>query len=120
MQTRNALVYVDVPASAGNGPEAPLKAGMFARGEFELARSRGLTVPRQAVALRDGFDYVFLLGADQRVTQTKVQVGYRDQDRVEILSGLKPDTRIVASGAGFLNDGDLVKVVEAGSAPAAK
>ena len=62
-QTRNALVYVDLPnaalaASPAQGkPEgalAPhqLKPGMFARGEFDLGRSQGLTLPQQAIALR--------------------------------------------------------------------
>jgi hypothetical protein len=83
---------------------------MFARGDFALGQSRGLTLPRQAVAMRDGFNHVFLVGADNRVTQTKVEVGYRDAERVEILAGIKPDARVVASGAGFLNDGDLVQV----------
>lgn len=114
-QTRNALVYVDLPASAGNGADAPLKAGMFARGEFELGKGRGLTLPRQAVAMRDGFNFIFLVGADQRVTQTKVDVGYRDAERVGINTPLPAGARVVASGAGFLSDGDLVQVTAAGS-----
>ena len=109
--TRNALVYVDLPASAGNGAEAAFKAGMFARGDFALGKTRGLTLPRQAVAMRDGFNHVFLVGADNRVTQARVEVGDRDAERVEIVSGLKPDAQVVASGAGFLNDGDLVQRV---------
>lgn len=109
--TRNALVYVDLPAGAGNGAEAAFKAGMFARGDFALGKTRGLTLPRQAVAMRDGFNHVFLVGADNRVTQTRVEVGERDAERVEIISGLKPDAQVVASGAGFLNDGDLVQRV---------
>ena len=108
-QTRNALVYVDLPASPGNS--MPAKAGMFARGEFELGSTPALTVPQQSVVVRDGFDYVFALGADNRTAQLKVQTGRRVGDQVEVLSGLRPDARIAVQGAGFLNDGDLVKVV---------
>jgi RND family efflux transporter MFP subunit len=108
-QTRNALVYVDLPASPGNS--MPAKAGMFARGEFELGSTPALTVPQQSVVVRDGFDYVFALGADNRTAQLKVQTGRRVGDQVEVLSGLKADARIAVQGAGFLNDGDLVKVV---------
>jgi hypothetical protein len=32
-------------------------------------------------------------------------------ERVEINAGLKPDARVVESGAGFLADGDTVRVV---------
>ena len=106
-QTRNALVYVDLPTSLS--PNAPFKAGMFATGRFQLGESAGLTVPQQAIAVRDGFSYVFRLNRDQRVSQLKVSTGRRVGDRIEITSGLAPDAVIVVSGAGFLNDGDLVR-----------
>ena len=106
--TRSALVYVDLPASAGKA--SPAKAGMFARGEFELGATDALTVPQRALVVRDGFNYLFRLGADNRVSQLKVQTGRLAGERVEVVSGLMPDARIVVNGAGFLNDGDLVRV----------
>jgi len=63
--------------------------------------------------VRDGFSYVFRLNKDQRVSQLKVQIGRRAGDRLEVLGGLDADALLVASGAGFLNEGDLVKVVSA-------
>ena len=114
--TRAALVYVDLPRS--NGKDAPAKAGMFAQGEFEMGASPALTVPQQAVVLRDGFSYVFRLNADSRVSQIKVQTGRRVGDQVEVREGLLPDTILVVSGAGFLNDGDLVKNVSRVRKPA--
>ncbi len=104
-QTRAALVYVDLPGDAG------ATAGMFATGLFGLGASSALTVPQQAVLMRDGFTYVFAVNADQRVAQLKVTTGRRVGDRIEIIAGLKEDELIVASGAGFLNDGDLVKAL---------
>jgi len=106
-QTRSALVYVDLPAN--NGKQAPFKAGMFATGQFELGSSDALTVPQQAITVRDGFSYVFRLNQDQHVSQIKVQTGRRIGERIEVLQGLAPDALIVAAGAGFLNDGDLVR-----------
>ena len=111
--TRNGIVYVDLPQPA------LLKAGMFARGEFETGQSNALTLPQTAVLLRDGFSYVFRVGADNRVTQTKVSVGRRSGDRIEVTSGLEPGARVVASGAGFLSDGDTVRVVDVAAKPAA-
>ena len=106
--TRSALVYVDLPATAGK--TSPAKAGMFARGEFDLGAADALTIPQRALVVRDGFNYVFRLGADQRVSQLKVQTGRLAGERVEVVSGLAPDARIVVNGAGFLNDGDLVRI----------
>lgn len=109
-QTRNALVHVDLPAM-GRRESAGLKPGMFVRGSFEVGRSEALMVPQAAVAVRDGFSYAYRLLADQRVAQVKVQTGRIVGDRIEIVSGLKADDTIVAAGAGFLNDGDRVRVV---------
>ena len=106
-QTRNGLVYVDLPSPGS------IKVGMFARGEFEIGNSHGLTLPQSAVVLRDGFSYVFRVDPDSKVTETKVDVGRRAGDRIEITGGLDAAARVVASGGGFLADGDTVRVVEA-------
>jgi len=106
--TRAALVYVDLPPPAGKA--SPAKAGMFARGEFELGATDALTIPQRALVVRDGFNYVFRLGEGNRVSQLKVQTGRLAGERVEVVSGLPPDARIVVNGAGFLNDGDLVRL----------
>ena len=107
--TRNGLVYVDLPATGGQS--GILKAGMFARGNFELGRAPAVTLPQSALVLREGFAYVFRLGDESRVTQTKVVLGRRQGERVEVLEGLPAQARVVASGAGFLADGDLVQVL---------
>jgi RND family efflux transporter MFP subunit len=103
-QTRNVLVFVDLQR------HPDLKAGTFARGQFELGQSDALTVPAQAVVVRDGHHYVFVIGADNKAAQRKVDTGRRVGDRVELLNGLKADEAVAVQGAGFLNEGDLVKV----------
>lgn len=114
-QTLNGLVYVDLPvAETGKG----MRAGIFARGEFALGHAHVLSLPQSAVVVRDGFSYVYRLdGANRsgqaKVAQVKVEPGQRRGDRIEIVSGLQPDARVVASGAGFLADGDSVRVVAA-------
>jgi HlyD family secretion protein len=108
--SRNGIVYVDLPVPG------TARAGMFARGEFELGTAQALTLPQSAVVLRDGFSYVMRVGADNRVTQTKVGVGRRSGERIEIAGGLDPTARVVASGGAFLADGDTVRVVDAPAA----
>ena len=104
-QTRNGLVYVDLPQPGA------ARAGMFARGEFDIGSGAAMTLPQSAVLLRDGFSYVLRVGADARITETKVRVGRRTGDRIEIIDGLAPNAQVVASGGGFLGDGDTVRVV---------
>jgi HlyD family secretion protein len=113
--SRNALIYVDLPESAAG---AGLRAGMFARGEIELGVSPALTLPQSAVVTRDGFSYAFVVAAgSDKVALTKLTVGRRVGERIEITGGLAADTQVVASGAGFLADGDTVRVVAASNAP---
>jgi RND family efflux transporter MFP subunit len=107
LQNRTGVVYVDLPASA----MGVLKPGMFARGEFEFGSTAARLVPQQSVVVRDGFQQVFVVGADQRVKLFKVGVGRRQGELLEITSGLPDNANVVVRGAGFLTSGDLVKVV---------
>jgi len=112
-KTRNGLVYVDL---LGTGDA---KAGMFARGDFDIGAGQGLVLPQGAVVLREGFSYVLRVGPDNRVAETKVSIGRRVGDKIEITSGLDPKAQVVASGGAFLADGDTVRVVQAPAAKAA-
>ena len=109
-QTRNTIVYVDLPANS-------VKAGMFAKGDFAMGQSNTLSVPQQALMLRDGFNYVFVVknmkNQQAKVAQIKVQTGKRFGNLVEVVSGLTANQNIVASGGAFLSDNDMVKVVNA-------
>jgi len=58
------------------------------------------------------------LNPDSRVTQARVQTGRMAGERIEITGGLPADARVVATGVGFLNEGDLVRVVDAPAASA--
>lgn len=105
-QTRFGLVYVDLPTTDA------VRMGMFVKGSFDLGEKPALTVPQTALLLRDGFAYVFIVNKDHRVTQQKVTIGRRLNDRIEILDlpNNNPNLKVVATGTGFLTDGDLVKI----------
>lgn len=111
--TRNALIYVDLPANPN------IKAGMFAKGEFAIGSGDVLTLPQQALVLRDGFTYTMRLAPGNKVSQIKLQTGRQAGDAVEILQGIKAGEQFVANGVAFLADGDTVKVVAAQAASSA-
>jgi HlyD family secretion protein len=69
-----------------------------------------VVVPEAAVVSREGRPQVFALADDAKVEQRQVETGMRRDGFVEVLSGLKPGERIVLAGAGYLRDGDLVRV----------
>lgn len=111
VRTREALVYVDLPA------DAALRAGEFAEGKLFSRPEQVLAVPQEAVVVRDGFSWVFTLEEGSRVRQRKVETGQRQGNETEIVAGLEPDAQVVTTGAGFLQDGDWVQL--AGDMPPA-
>src|SRR4029453_212574 len=104
--TRTGLVYVDLPKSENARP------GMFARGEIETSRSSGATLPLASVIVRDGYSYVFVVNEKQGVERRRIETGSVRNGRVEVKSGVQSSERIVERGAGFLKDGDRIRVVE--------
>ena len=105
-QSRTGTVYVDLPEPGG------LRAGMFAQGRLALGRAQALLVPAEAVVRRDGRAYVFTVDDENRVRERGIVTGGSHGDMVEVGDGLAQGDRVVARGAGFLGDGDLVRVVE--------
>jgi RND family efflux transporter MFP subunit len=116
--SRLGIVYVDLD------PGSPARAGMYAAGIIQLAPSPALVVPAASVVIRDGRSIVFTLerqaGPDLATIAARfVTLGRRRQGQVEVLGGIDTGDRLVEQGAGFLSDGDLVRIVER-SRPAAE
>jgi hypothetical protein len=75
-------------------------------------------VPAQAIVERDGYTYAFKVGPDNVAKRVRVRTGAADGAFVEVLEGVAAGESVVARGAGFLSDGDRVRVVAAQPAQA--
>ncbi|RAI57844.1 efflux RND transporter periplasmic adaptor subunit [Roseicella frigidaeris] len=104
--TRLGIVHLMLPAGSG------LRPGMFARAEIAPPETpAALTVPQEAVVFRAGAPVVFVLPAGtDHVAQRRLVTGQRGDGQVEVLDGLAEGERVVAAGAGFLTEGDRVRV----------
>jgi HlyD family secretion protein len=102
--TRNGIVYVSFKG------QNHLKAGAHARGEVILEAAESLSLPDASVLSKDGYPVVFTVGADNIARLTRVATGNRQGGRVEISAGLRAGERVVGAGAGFVKDGDLVRI----------
>lgn len=107
-KSRTGVAYVELDRT--QSPSA--RAGMFASGAIVTGERTGIAVPASAVVLRDGYQYVFVVGEDERVQAVKVETGRREGELVEITDGIVATQAIVGAGAAFLNSGDPVRVVE--------
>lgn len=110
VESRTGTVYADLPEPGA------LRAGMYASGDLVLGERPARTVPEQAIVERDGHRYLFVLGEKGTVSQRRVDVGARAGGVVEIRDGLQENDQVVVQGAGFLSDGDRVRVVPADGA----
>ena len=102
---RTGTVYADLPDPAG------LKVGAFVQGRIVTSASPGLVVPAAALLMRDGYAYVFTVDAASIAHRLRITLGERLGDWVEVREGLRASDRVVVTGAGFLGDGDHVRVV---------
>jgi HlyD family secretion protein len=72
--------------------------------------SNALIVPAAAVLATDGKTSVMVVGSDGKAHQQEVNVGIRNGDEVQIVSGLKPGETVVTNGVYGLPDNTRVQV----------
>lgn len=104
-QTRTGTIYADLPAPG------PLKQGIYVDGRIVTGDGPVLTIPTAAIVQRDGHNYVFTVNDKQQATRHRVSTGQAVTGRTAILDGLKAGDQVVVDGAGFLGEGDRVRVV---------
>lgn len=72
-----------------------------------------LTLPVGAVQQNSQGAFVFLVSADQKVKIQPIQTGQRNQDVIEVISGLNQGDQVVLEGTDRLRDGSVVKIANA-------
>lgn len=105
--TRTGTVYADLPDPQG------LQPGTYLQGRIDTGLSQGLTVPASAVVQRDGHPNVFTVDAQGIAHRVRIRTGVAHEGRIEVVEGLEAGAAVVDQGAGFLGDGDRVRIVEA-------
>jgi RND family efflux transporter MFP subunit len=109
--TRTSPVEIEIP-----NPTYRLKPGMYARvGIVTETRPNALVVPTNAVIDSNGTRGVFVAMNDVAAWR-QVKVGIENEQRVEILDGVREGDRIVTIGAASLRDGDHIALNGGGAA----
>jgi cobalt-zinc-cadmium efflux system membrane fusion protein len=96
-ETRTLKVRVVVP-----NPGGALKAEMFVKAIIDTGSSRVLAVPQGAVHRSGGDTYVLVVKGKDEYERRPVKLGTDFDGLVEVLSGVTPDDRVVASGGILL------------------
>ena len=102
--TRTAQIEVEIP-----NDNFRLKPGMYARVTLTVEqRPNAMVVPSNALVDFEGKRGVFLTRDNQKAHFQPVETGIEEATRVEVLSGLKEEDRIITTGATGLRDGDRI------------
>ena len=108
--TRTMTIEIDLP-----NKDHVLKGGMFARVEVLVGTHRNaIQIPIDAVSRLEDSQYVYIVreGKAQRVP---VEIGVRDENRVEITKGLVGLEQVIISGKDLVHDGAVVQTQAADS-----
>jgi RND family efflux transporter MFP subunit len=107
-KTRTMKTEIDIPNRNG-----PLRPGMFGSVKLTLERhENALTVPASALISQGAKSYVYTV-VDNKVKRAEVQTGFDDGSTIEITSGLSDNDLVIISGKSEMQDGTLVKVLNA-------
>lgn len=108
---RNYAVKVTLPNSAGL-----IKSGMFAELNINtVGKSNILAIPVGAIIPKGGRQIVFVVDPDNRAQETEVQTGIKNDQYIEIVSGLQAGQQVITKGNTLVSDGSLVRVVAGGT-----
>jgi RND family efflux transporter MFP subunit len=116
VEANSRSVLVELQADNAGGK---LFAGAYCQVHFQLpGNPNTVRAPATALIPSDKGTQVAVLGADGKVTLKSVQLGRDLGDSVEVVAGLSPTDRVIASPPETLQNGQIVKLASA--APPAK
>jgi RND family efflux transporter MFP subunit len=116
VEPNSHTVLVELQA---DNPDGKLFAGAYSQVHFQLpGNPNTVQVPAAALVSSNVGNEVAVLGADGKVTLKSVQLGRDLGDSVEVVAGLSPNDRVIASPPETLQNGQTVTLASA--APPAK
>jgi RND family efflux transporter MFP subunit len=91
--------------------DAPVRLGMTGTADFILARKDNiLTLPSSVVVEREGEEFVFVV-EEGKARQRPIRLGLRNEERVEVVSGLPAGAQVIQQGRNKVKDGQAVEVL---------
>ncbi len=91
-------------------PDYLLRPGMYAKIQLVVDSKEGATIVPKGAVFKEEADSVVYKVASEVVKLQKVELGYYDLHRYEVLSGLEPGELVVAKDQAILQDGAKVSV----------
>lgn len=102
--TGSATIRIRIP-----NPNHQLKGGMFSTATIVAnTHPNALYIPAAALLTNNDAAHVFVVGGNSKAQERKIEIGWRDGNKVEVLKGLNKDETVVTTGSYGLADGMTV------------
>lgn len=112
MQTRTMQTEIDVDNRDGR-----LMPGMYTETKLSLREKKNvLTVPLEAVSRNGDEATVLALGSQNKIEERHVRLGAEDNQRIEVISGLSENERVIIGNRSQFRAGQIVQPKEVAAA----
>ncbi|MGB9595244.1 MAG: efflux RND transporter periplasmic adaptor subunit [Candidatus Poribacteria bacterium] len=109
--SRTASVEISIDNS-----DRRLKPGTFAKINIPLSAKNDAVIVNRSAVMEERNNggitrYVYVVVGDKAVRRN-VEIGIESSDKLEIISGVQPNDKVVVSGQNLLKDNEKVKIAE--------
>lgn len=108
LSTRTMPVEVDI-----DNNDNLLKPGMFARVDLILdIHHNAMKVPEQCVIKDENGNFVYIVNEENMTVKKYVQTGLQGENKIEIISGLSDNDKVVSVGQELIKENTKVKLTK--------
>lgn len=105
LSTRQGVARIRLPY------DPQLRVGAFAKARIEAGEGMRPVLPQSAVQTDNAGNYVYIVGADNKVARRAITVGSVSDQGVAVATGLAGNEKVVVSAGAFLRAGEEIKPV---------
>ncbi|MFN8672145.1 MAG: efflux RND transporter periplasmic adaptor subunit [Candidatus Sericytochromatia bacterium] len=87
-----------------------IKQGMSFESKIIISEKKlSLTLPFEAIIDSEGKKIVYLISKENKAIEKEIKIGLQDTEKVEVISGLSENDKVILNGNNFIKTGDLVQ-----------
>jgi multidrug efflux pump subunit AcrA (membrane-fusion protein) len=101
--SRSYTVRIELPA------RPLLRSGLFGKARFATGERQAITIPQKAIVQRGQLTGVYVIDSSGIARLRLITIGKATGERVEVLSGLSDDDRVVTDAGSGVSDGSKVQ-----------
>ncbi len=104
-KTRTFKVIGKIKNADGN-----IKPGMMVNIKITLERREAILIKENSIISEDDITFVYILDKENVVKKKKIEVGFKEDGMIEVLSGLDTDDLVIHQGINKVKEGIKIKL----------